>query len=319
MSIVNSCLIFVEDSTDKTVRACAHAASCAPVAERAQTPYRQVVASLLVSVVLLGFKLSALKRLVQVVQRRAELNADLASLQPKLEAEKLVVWLADVKHDVKEREDRMAAMESAAGCVNDALENELFQKGSAMFTLFDGNSAGVKQLKHSATIMYSETKLDEATHLLLGRAAAIVRASPQEIVAYTLNQDSRHMQSDPGYYTRFEVLQRVNTHHTVIFVRGKLGHGLSERTFLNSIVAKRVADDPPTYVLAGLPIVHHDRIAPKDEAGAIRAENCRAFRLTEVAPGVTKLDYVCSLNLKGLIPQAVTNKIAVPGQMNGAP
>jgi hypothetical protein len=281
----------------------------------------QVVASLLVSVVLLGFKLSALKRLVQVSQRRTELNVALASLQPKLEAEKLVIWLANVNHDGNERADRIAAMESATGRAIDSRENELLEKGSAMFSLFDGNSARVKQLEHSATILYSETKLDEATRLLLGRAAAMVRATPQEIVAYMLNYDSRHMHCDldPAVFVRSEVLQHVNAHHTVIFLRGKLGHGLSERTFLNSVVAKRVAEDPPTYVLAAAPIEHHDRIGPKDETRAVRAENCRAFQLTEVAPGVTKLDYVCSLNLRGLIPQVITNKTAVPGQMHGAP
>ena len=73
------------------------------------------------------------------------------------------------------------------------------------------------------------------------------------------------------------------------------------------MVAKRVADDPPTYVLVGAPIVHHDKITPKDEKGAVRAENCRAFRLTEVAAGITKLEYTCSLNLGGSIPQAITN------------
>ena len=50
----------------------------------------------------------------------------------------------------------------------------------------------------------------------------------------------------------------------------------------------------------------------------MRAENWRTFRLTEEAPGVTKLDYVCSLNLGGSIPQAITNKVSVPTQMLGA-
>jgi hypothetical protein len=59
-------------------------------------PFCQVVASLLVSAVLLGFKLSALKRLVQVNQRRTELQAALILLEPEVEAEKLAVWLADV-------------------------------------------------------------------------------------------------------------------------------------------------------------------------------------------------------------------------------
>ena len=277
-----------------------------------------MVASLLVSVVLLGFKLSALKRLVQVNQRRTELQAALVSLQPRVEAEKLAVWLVDVKHDAKQREDRIAAMDSAAGCVYSKLEAELLKKGAAMFAVFDASSAGAKQLKHSATVMYSETKLDEATHHLFGRAAAMVRAMPQEIAAYILNYDSRHIQSRPGAHVRAEVLQRVHAHCTIIFNRLR-APGVSDRTFLTSIVAKRVADDPPTYMVVCVPIARHDKIAPKDEKGAVRAETWRAFRLTEVISGVTKMEYACSLNLRGSIPQAITNKVSVPGQMHGAP
>jgi hypothetical protein len=114
-------------------------------------------------------------------------------------------------------------------------------------------------------------------------------------------------------------LQNVNAHHTIIFDRIKLGAGLSERTFLTSIVAKRVANNPPTFVLVSAPIACHDKITQNDEARAVRAENWRAFQLTEVAPGVTKLNYTCSLNLRGSIPQSVTNKISVPKQQHGAP
>jgi hypothetical protein len=277
----------------------------------------QVVASLLVSVVLLGFKLSALKRLVQVNQRRTELQAALVSLQPQVEAEKLAVWLGNVKHDAKQRAHRIAAMDSAAGCVYSKLEAELLKKGAEMFAVFDASSAGAKQLKHSATVMYSETKLDEATHHLFGRAAAMVRATPQEIAAYILNYDSRHIQSRPGAHFRAEVLQHVNAYCTIVFHRSR-APCISDRTFLTSLVAKREADDPRTYVVVCLPIARHDRIAPKDEKGAVRAENCRAFKLTEVAAGITKLEYTCSLNLGGSIPQAITNKVIVPGQMHGA-
>jgi hypothetical protein len=49
-------------------------------------------------------------------------------------------------------------------------------------------------------------------------------------------------------------------------------------------------------------------------AGAVRAEHCSAFKLTEVAAGITKLELTCSLNLRGSIPQAFTNEVAVPGQ-----
>ncbi len=79
-----------------------------------------------------------------------------------------------------------------------------------------------------------------------------------------------------------------------------------------------MTDDPPTYVLVGVPMAQHAQITPKDEARAVRAEIRRSFQLTEVAPGVTKVDYVCSLDLKGSIPQIIVNAIAVPGQMHGA-
>jgi hypothetical protein len=200
------------------------------------------------------------------------------------------------------------------------IENRLLEKGSAMFEVFDSSSAVAKELEHSATIMRSETKLDVATGLLLGRAVAMIRARPQEIVAYILEYDGRHLQSrrDPAVDVRSEVLEHVNAHHIVIFNRKK-ATGCSHRTFLNSTVAKQVADDPPTYVVVCLPIAQHDKITPKDEKGAVRAENCRAFKLTEVAEGITKMEYTCSLNLRGSIPQAITNKVAVPQTMHGVP
>jgi hypothetical protein len=63
------------------------AASLGPATavQRARCIVRQVVASLSVSLVLMGFKLSALKRLVQVNQRRTELKECLELLQPKVE------------------------------------------------------------------------------------------------------------------------------------------------------------------------------------------------------------------------------------------
>jgi hypothetical protein len=211
-------------------------------------------------------------------------------------------------------------MDAAAGRVYDMSEAELLAKGADMFAVFEASSAGVKQLKHSATVMYSQTKLDSATHLLYGRAAVMVRASPQEIVAYLLNYDGRFMQStfDSAVFVRCELLHNVNAHQMISFNRIKLGAGLSQRTFLNSTVAKKVEDDRPTYVVVSLPIAQHDKVTPKDEKGAVRAESCRAFKLTEVAAGITKLEYTCSVDLRGSIPQAITNKFSVPGQMHGA-
>jgi hypothetical protein len=281
-----------------------------------------VLASLLVSVLMVGFKLNSAKEIVQIIERRQELQMNLSMVRRLLEIENTKAWIKDVAHDTKQREDRIAELESASGHVYDLLEDALIAKGDAMFAVFEASSAGAKQLKHSALIMYSHMKLDEASGLLYGRAAAMIRATPQEIVAnFLVSVDSRFTQStiDPTVFIRSDVVERVNSHQTVVFNRLKVGPGLLHRTFLNSIVAKRVADDPPTYVVVGLPIAQHDKITAKDEKGAVRAENCRAFRLTEVAEGITKMEYTCSLNLGGSIPQAITNKVAVPGQQHGAP
>ena len=125
-------------------------------------------------------------------------------MQHKLEAEKLAVWHADVEHDAKQRDDRIAAMDLAGAFMHNWPEAELLAKGAEMFAAFEAGSAGAKQLAHSALLMYSETKLDAATGLLLGRAAAMVRATPQEIAAHLLNFDGRFVKStiDPTIFIR---------------------------------------------------------------------------------------------------------------------
>jgi hypothetical protein len=235
------------------------------------------------------------------------------------EAERIVAWIDDSEHDVLQREEMIAEMESASSLEYSTMDDdEVIQRGMAMFTLFERSSLGVK--KHAAALVYSETKLDRETHLLLGRAAAIIRTAPQEIVAYTLSYcSSRIGQSlaaaDPNTL-RCESLATVHARHNIGFLRLTLP-GISDRTFLYSTVAKRVAEHPPTYVMVVVPIPCHAKIGPKDEAGAVRAEVYRSFKLTEVEPGVTKLDYCCSLDLKGRVPQIVTNTVALPQQLNG--
>ncbi len=71
----------------------------------------------------------------------------------------------------------------------------------------------------------------------------------------------------------------------------------------------------PRYVVVALPIPRHDRITTKDENGAVRAWNYRSFRLTEVAPGRTRMEYACSISLKGAIPPFLISVLAVPQQM----
>jgi hypothetical protein len=230
----------------------------------------------------------------------------------------LAIWLEDATHDSARRLERIVAMDSAPGLAYSTMESEFIERGLATIAMFESSSAGVGQLAHPATIERCETKLEAATGLLWGRSEAIVRATPPEVVAYCLNVDSRHIvrRLDPTSEPRFELVERVNHHHTVCFYRVRLGSGLSDRTLLMSVISKRLAEHPPTYAVVVISIPSHAKITAKDEAGAVRAENRRVFRITEISPGRSKVEYACSLNMQGLLPQFVINAFVLPTQMS---
>ena len=280
-----------------------------------------MLGSLLVSVLLVGFKLNSAKDLVQTIERRKELKSNLSLLQRRLEDEAKDEWIDDVSHDAKERAERIAAMEPASGLTYSGTENELIQRGMAVFEAYDSSLEEATEMKRSAFVDRLETKLDKQTGLLLGRADAEICASPQEIVAYTLNYcQSRAGQAfaatDPNH-RRSEHLETVHSCHSIEFVRVR-APGISDRTFLMSCIAKRVEEDPVTYVVVIVPIPRHDGISQKDEANAVRGENYRSCKITAVAPGRSKFEYVCALDVKGRVPQIFTNTVALPAQLNGA-
>jgi hypothetical protein len=256
----------------------------------------------------MGFKLSAVEGLVQVNQRRKELKAALEVLQPKVEEEALVVFLDDLHHDATQRQARIGELASPSGRVYSAMENGAIQTLFQMLRPFEGSSASAN---------HSGTKHDATTGRLYGYAEVEIRADPLDVVAFMLSADSRYSQSSNAAnprMVRFDTLEHINAHHTIVFLRHKLP-GMRDRTFLFSFVAKQLADDPPAYAVVMVPIPSHYKIGPKDEAGAIRAENFRGFRLTAAASGVSRLEYCCSLDLRGRVPQWVTDKVATPAQM----
>ncbi len=199
---------------------------------------RQVVASLSVSLVLMGFKCHGLKRLVQLSQRRTELKAALALLQSKVEEEALVMFLEDVDHDATQRQTKVGELASPSGRVYSTMENAAVERCLGMFALFESNNEVATQLKHSATITRLESKYDKATGLQFGFATLEIRAAPVEIAAYFLNCDCRFVLScnaaDPNVI-RHEVLEYVNAHHTIVFRRQP-----------RPLCSTRCPDPPPT-------------------------------------------------------------------------
>ncbi len=257
----------------------------------------------------MGFKLSALKRLVQVKQRRTELEEDLELLQPKVEEEALIVFLDDLHHDATQRQATITELASPSGRVYSTMESGAIETFLRMLPPFEGSSVSANR---------SETKHDAATGRLHGHAHVEIRADPLDIVAFVLSPDGRYSQSlnaaDPRM-VRYDTLEHVNAHHTIAFLRYQLPGTDRDRTFLFSTIAKQLADDPPTYAVVSIPIRSHDKIGPKDEAGAVRAENFRGFRLTAAAPGVSRLEYCWTLDLRGRVPHLVADNVASPAQM----
>jgi hypothetical protein len=280
-----------------------------------------VLASLLISMLILGLKLTVPRDIVQLNQRRKELKANLAMLRRQLEGVHLKAWLDDVFNDVTTRQAKIDAMDLASRDAFSATENEAIERCMRMFALFDSYS-GMKhaRMRRAAGSRRSETKHDLASGLLLGLAEAEIRASPEEIIAFWLDDNSRYQKSiyaaDANCVRAFGPTP-INAHHAITFRRYK-ARGLTDRTFLNSVIAKRIVEDPPTYLIAIVPIARHDEITALDEAGAIRADVCRSFKLTAVASLVTKLEYVCSLDLRGFVPQHFTNTVAIPVWNNGS-
>lgn len=251
---------------------------------------------MLVSVLNLGFKLNLFSDVHQRVQRRDELEGNLELLERKLEGEKLAIWLGNVAHDEARREDTIAGL--ALEQVYDESEIESLDKGAAMFAMFE-SSQGVTMPLERATSLAVETKLAESSGLLLGKVHLYIRATPQQLVAYLLDFQSMHMQSTDWSSPNIVSVKKVavvNAHHAIMFVR-TASTGVSDRSFVNSIITKKVADEPATFIVAVVPVAGHNLVTSRDEAGAVRAEATRGFRFTEGAQNLTHVEYVCSLDI----------------------
>ena len=113
---------------------------------------------------------------------------------------------------------------------------------------------------------------------------------------------------------RREVLEVRSPHHTVIFLEKKPAP-LQNRTFLNVLLWQKVSDTPLAYVWVGVPIESHAKISPEAEAHAVRAQASRCVRATQTAVGVTRIEYACSLDLKGRCPNWLTDRLVIPTLM----
>jgi hypothetical protein len=218
-------------------------------------------------------------------------------------------WMADVAHDSKRRQDWIDKLTSRDQVYN-TMETQSIASGLALLDMF---SAQVS----SAAKSHAQFKLDARSNRLIGYHEGTVQgASPEEIVAHLTDIEGKFTQAnqDRSVIVRFEVVQNVSDHHVVIFTEAKAAP-FQNRTFLTSLICKKISDDPPTWVWVTASIPGHGRIRPEDERHAVRGEVMRCCRLTAVSAKDTTMQYGCWLDLKGSFPQWMTQNIAMPQQV----
>ena len=95
----------------------------------------------------------------------------------------------------------------------------------ALFDVVDSASGAAQELRCPTTTMeWARAKRDQTTGLLVVRARAVIHgASPQDIVAYSMEYGSRDILStwDPRVTVRSEVLEIVNDH---VYIQRKTHH-----------------------------------------------------------------------------------------------
>jgi hypothetical protein len=227
--------------------------------------------------------------------------------------EKLQVWLKDAQDDGAWRDATVQEMREGEHSYSPE-ETALIASGTALLRTFASGKGKARPMRPSKTVELAKTKHDEKSGLLIGHVEAEVRTSAEQVVAFLMHFDSKFLRSiewNPEVDVRREVLEVKSPHHTVVFLEKKTAP-FHNRTWLNALLWQKVSDTPLTYVWVTVPIEHHAKISAEDEAQAIRAEASRCIRVTQTAPGVTRIEYACSLDLKGRFPSWLTERLAIP-------
>ena len=130
-----------------------------------------------------------------------------------------------------------------------------------------------------------------------------------------MDADSNYIRSrlDPKVDVHYGVREVRNPHHSVTFNEVKTAP-FQNRTFLQAVLRKKLSNTQ--FFWCTYPIADHPTVRPSDESHTVRAEGVRCIRLTRLAHGATRLEYACSVDLKGRFPTRLTNSIVVPTLMD---
>jgi hypothetical protein len=195
--------------------------------------------------------------------------------------------LAGFAHDGAWRDAMIDEMRKGGQFYNEE-EAELIASATDLLRSFDEGKGKVRPMKHAKTVEMARTKHDKTSGLLLGEVKLLVRASPEQVVAFLMHFDSNFHLSriDPNVEVRYEVLEVQNPHRTAVLAEVNVAP-FRNRIILNTLLWKKISNEPLTYLWAAVPIKCHDKLQPDQEVHAVRAELKRVCQLTRTSDGAT--------------------------------
>jgi hypothetical protein len=202
-------------------------------------------------------------------------------------ASALAQWISDSDHDRTRREELILRMATDSLDEEDEERDRFVARGMKLFD--QGATKRRRRFAHEETIDAARLAIDSKTGRLVGETRAVIRTPPEHVLAYLMDLNGKHFRSklNPNIVVRYEVREVKSVHHTVAFVEFKT-QPFTNRTFLLSLVWRKLSDDPRTYAWV---------------------------LLTETGDGSTRLDYAVVVELKGRFPKWFTQKIAVRQNM----
>ena len=221
-------------------------------------------------------------------------------------------WDEDVVYDISSRKDIKVQLDEPGKY--SAQEEKAIQDGLLVVSKLGGGTTdkhpGVVMTKHEThtPLQTAFTCYDETNHVTYGKVTFTVRAPMLDIAAFLVDYEARfYRHIDTPNMIKSSVLERVNNHHLVFYYLGRSPPPFQNRDFVWSFIAKQITDDQFVCVLQ--PALHD---AVPITSDTVRAESTRIYRLTRVAPSVTKLELFVTIDLKGSIPSFITNTIVIP-------
>ena len=175
-------------------------------------------------------------------------------------ASQVQAWLNDVEDDYSWRDAMVEEMRQGGRSYSEA-ETALIANGMAELDAFGKGKGKVQSLKHCKTVKTAQFIQNKKTGRLVGEVECLIRASPEQIVAYLMHFESKIRKSQLSIeVVRHEMLEVKSLHHAVVLSESKAGPGLPNLAAMNAVLWQKVADAPLTYIWVAVPMNDHPEI-----------------------------------------------------------